>query len=35
MPVFNKDIVALTRENAYFRQEILTNEHSQVVLMSV
>jgi mannose-6-phosphate isomerase-like protein (cupin superfamily) len=35
MPVFNKDIVALTRANAYFRQEILTNEHSQVVLMSV
>ncbi len=35
MPVFNKDIVALTRQNAYFRQEILTNEHSQVVLMSV
>ena len=35
MPVFNKDIVALTRANAYFRQEILTNEHSQLVLMSV
>ena len=35
MPVFNKDIVALTRQNAYFRQEILTNEHSQVVVMSV
>ena len=35
MPVFNKDIVALTRANAYFRKEILTNEHSQVVLMSV
>ena len=35
MPVFNKDIVALTRANTYFRQEILTNEHSQVVLMSV
>jgi mannose-6-phosphate isomerase-like protein (cupin superfamily) len=35
MPVFHKDIVALTRANAYFRQEILTNEHSQVVLMSV
>ena len=35
MPKFNKDITALTRENTYFRQEILTNEHSQVVLMSV
>ena len=35
MPVFNKDIVALTRANPYFLQEILTNEHSQVVLMSV
>ncbi len=34
MPLFNKDIVPLTRTNAYFRQEILTNEHSQVVLMS-
>lgn len=35
MPKFKKDIAALTRENTYFRQEILTNEHSQVVLMSV
>ena len=35
MPVFNKDIVALTRENTFFRQEILTNDHSQVVVMSV
>ncbi len=35
MPKFNKDITALARENTYFRQEILTNEHSQVVLMSV
>lgn len=35
MPVFNKDIIALTRQNDFFRQEILTNEHSQIVLMSV
>ena len=35
MPKVNKDITALARENTYFRQEILTNEHSQVVLMSV
>lgn len=35
MPKFSKDIAALTRENTNFRQEILTNEHSQVVLMSV
>ena len=35
MPIFNKDIAGLARENTYFRQEILTNEHSQIVLMSV
>ena len=35
MPQFNEDIFARTRSNAYFRQEILTNEHSQLVLMSV
>jgi mannose-6-phosphate isomerase-like protein (cupin superfamily) len=35
MPQFNKDIFALTRENRFFRREILTNEHSQLVLMSV
>ncbi len=35
MPVLNQDIVALTRQNTNFRKEILTNEHSQVVLMSV
>ena len=35
MPIFNQDILALTRENTDFRREILTNEHSQVVLMSV
>src|SRR3712207_6637102 len=35
MPSFNKDIAALAQENSFFRKEILTNEHSQVVLMSV
>ena len=35
MPQFNEDIFARTRSNTYFRQEILTNEHSQLVLMSV
>lgn len=35
MPIFNKDIFALAKENNFFRQEILTNEHSQIVLMSV
>jgi mannose-6-phosphate isomerase-like protein (cupin superfamily) len=35
MPQFNKDILALTRENQFFRQEILTNEHTQLVLMTV
>ena len=35
MPTFNKDIVALTEQNDLFRQEILTNEHTQLVLMSV
>ena len=35
MPGFNKDIVALAKQNEFFRQEILTNEHSQLVLMSV
>ncbi len=32
---FNRDIVSLTRENAFFRQEIVTGAHSQVVLMSI
>ena len=35
MPAFNKNIAALAQENSFFRQEILTNEHSQVVLMSL
>lgn len=35
MPIFNEDIAARARQNPYFRQEILTNKSSQVVLMSV
>jgi mannose-6-phosphate isomerase-like protein (cupin superfamily) len=35
MAEFNKDIVKLTLENKYFRKEILTEKHSQVVLMSI
>ena len=35
MASFNKDIFELAKENKFFRQEILTNEHSQIVLMSV
>ena len=35
MPIFNQDILALARGNTDFRREILTNAHSQVVLMSV
>lgn len=35
MAVFNKDIFALTSKNEFFRQEILTTENSQLVLMSV
>ena len=35
MPYFNADIIQRTNENTFFRQEILTSEHSQLVLMSV
>ena len=35
MPQFNQNISKLARENTDFRREILTNEHSQVVLMSI
>ena len=35
MPVSNEDIVRRTLENTDFRREILTNEHSQLVLMSI
>lgn len=29
------DIVTLTQKNEYFRQEVITGTHSQVVLMSI
>jgi len=32
---FNRDIVTLAQQNEYFRQEIVTGMHSQVVLMSL
>ena len=35
MTIFNKDILELAKENNFFRKEILTNEHSQIVLMSI
>lgn len=35
MPIFNEDIKDLAKENTDFRRVILTNEHSQIVLMSV
>ncbi len=35
MTSFNEDIFRLTRENAFFRKELTTNAHSQLVLMSV
>lgn len=35
MPSFDQDIVAAARDNAFFRKEIVTNEHSQLVLMSI
>lgn len=35
MASFNKDIFSLTRQNQFFRREVLTNEHSQLVLMSL
>ncbi len=35
MAYFNEDIIKRVNDNTFFRQEILTNEHSQLVLMSV
>lgn len=35
MPQFNDNIRKLAKENTDFRREILTNEHSQIVLMSI
>jgi mannose-6-phosphate isomerase-like protein (cupin superfamily) len=35
MRASNQDIFALAQANSCFRREILTNEHTQIVLMSV
>ena len=35
MPKFNEDIKKMAKENTDFRREIVTNEHSQIVLMSI
>ncbi len=35
MPTFNKDILKLVRENTHFLDEIVTNEFTQVALMSI
>ena len=32
---FNRDNVTLAKKNEYFRQEVVTGAHSQVVLMSI
>lgn len=33
--LFNQNIVKLCKENSFFRKEIITGSHSQVVLMSI
>lgn len=33
--MFNKNIESLARENTFFRKEIITGPHSQVVLMDI
>lgn len=35
MPPFNDDIVARAKQNDAFRREVVTGEHSQVVLMTI
>lgn len=35
MDFFNHDILALTQQNTDFRREILTQQHSQLVVMSI
>lgn len=35
MTSFSSDIFSLARQNNFFRREILTNQHSQVVIMSL
>lgn len=33
--IFNENIVALAKQNNFFRKEVVTGKHSQVVLMSI
>lgn len=35
MDGFNRNIIKMAEENEFFRQEIVTSEHSQVVLMAL
>jgi len=35
MPARNEDIVARAKENEAFRRELITGEHSQIVLMTI
>jgi len=35
MQVFNEDIIALAQQNTDFRRELLTLQHSQLVIMSI
>lgn len=35
MAGFNRNIIKMAEENEFFRQEIVTSEHSQVVLMAL
>ena len=35
MPAMNDDIVARAKHNEAFRREVMTGEHSQVVLMTI
>jgi mannose-6-phosphate isomerase-like protein (cupin superfamily) len=35
MPKFSENVFDLAERNKFFRQEVLTNEHSQLVLMSI
>jgi mannose-6-phosphate isomerase-like protein (cupin superfamily) len=33
--IFNKDIFILAEQNTFFRKELVTGKHSQIVLMSI
>lgn len=32
---FHKDIIELTKQNTFFRQEVMTGQYAQVVLMNI